>query len=123
MRASPFAVLDRTPPHRRGAGPSTVRRQETVAGTLREATTSTIMPLVAGLLHLTSHAVVDPRERPLASPAAGAWAPAPTALAAVSAGATGSLPLPKGGTSIVRRSGGGGGCRAAAMAPDRTGVK
>ena len=81
------------------------------------------MPLVAGVLHVASHAVVDPRERPLASPAAGAWAPAPTAPAAVSASATGSLPLPEGGTSIVTQPRGGGGRRAAAMAPNRTGVK
>jgi len=121
-RASSFAVPDRAPPHRRGAaGPSTLRRQETVAGTHRDATASTTMPVVAGVLHLASHAVVDPRELPSASPAAGAWAPAPTALAAVSAGATGSSPLPEGGTSIVTRSGVGGGRRALAMAAEPRG--
>ena len=63
MRASPFAVPDRAPPHRRGAGPSTLRRQETVAGTRRDATTSAIMPVVAGVRHLASHAVVDAAPR------------------------------------------------------------
>ena len=61
MRASPFAVPDRAPPHRRGAGPSTLRRQETVAETRRDATASATMPVVTGVLHLASHAIVDPR--------------------------------------------------------------
>ena len=62
--ASPFAVLDRAPRHRRCTGPSTLRRQETVAGTPRDATTSATMPVVAGELHLAFHAVVDPRRAP-----------------------------------------------------------
>ena len=62
-RASPFAVPDRAPPHRRGAGPSPLRRQETVAGTRRDATTSATMPAVAGVRHLASHAVVDAAPR------------------------------------------------------------
>ena len=57
-----FAVLDMVPPRRRGAGPSTLRRQETVAGTLRDAMTSATMPPVAGVPHLASNAVVDPRQ-------------------------------------------------------------
>ena len=77
MRASPFAVLDRTPPHRRGAGPSTLRRQETVAGTLRDATTSATMPVVAGVLHMAAHAVVDPRRAPIVVRRRRPWAPGP----------------------------------------------
>ena len=77
MHASSFAVLDRTPPHRGGAGPSTLRRQETVAGTLRDAMTSATMPLVAGVPHLASHAVVDPRQAQFGVSRRRAWAPAP----------------------------------------------
>ena len=62
--ASPFAVLDRVPLHRRCAGPSTLQRPETVAGTPRDATTSATMPVVAGELHVASDAVVDPRRAP-----------------------------------------------------------
>ena len=76
-RASPFAVLDRAPPHRRCAAPSTLQRQETVAGTLRDATTSATMPVIAGELHLASDAVVDPRKAPIGVRRRRAWAPAP----------------------------------------------
>ena len=74
--ASPFAVLDRVPLHRRCAGPSTLQRPETVAGTHRDATTSATMPVVAGELHVVSDAVVDPRQAQFGVSRRRAWASA-----------------------------------------------
>ena len=53
------------------------------------------MPVVAGELHLASHAVLDPRRAPTSVSCRRGMA-AGTARAAVSAGATASIPLPEG---------------------------